>query len=94
MNNYTMCMKSKLFVTITPSSQDKCTCTLLTLTPISEYMFTYYSEDIIRCLIYLFCKYLYFICFKCTWHRYKSFLHYQKKKERKEKPLAQGKVQY
>ena len=37
MNNYTMCMKSKLFVTITPSSKDKCTCTLLTLTPISEY---------------------------------------------------------
>ena len=53
MNNYTMCMKSKLFVTITPSSKDKCTCTLLTLTPISEYMFTYYSEDIIRCLIFL-----------------------------------------
>ena len=83
MNNYTMCMKSKLFVTITPSSKDKCTCTLLTLTPISEYMFTYYSEDIIRCLIYIFVSI--FISFVLHVHGIVTKHSYTIRRKKKEK---------
>ena len=35
-----------------------------------------------------------FYLLTCTWYRYKTFIHYQKKKERKEKHLTKGKVQY
>jgi len=49
---------------------------------------SYYAQDQFLCVTILISF------FTCTCYRYKTFIQYQKKKERKEKPPAKGKVQY
>ena len=48
----------------------------------------YYAQD------QFFCVTIFISFFTCTCYRYNTFMQYQKKKERKEKPPAKGKVQY